>query len=445
MDAKKFFNHLEGRLLNPNRDLSQLSAEEQYNMIMSKVGEFPDSIVSKENLLEKLRNSKKTGKPLKIKFGIDPTGSQIHLGHAVPLLNLRMFQNMGHDIVIVIGDFTATIGDPSGRNTEREPLTQEMVVKNMATYEKQAGKIIDFASSSISKRFNSEWMSKLTIPEWIKFQSSISITEVLQREDFKKRIEAGSGITMAELEYACYMGYDSVVLKPDVELGGKDQFLNLHMCRNMMKIANEEPEVIITYNILSGTTGAKDEEGRFQKMSKSLKNYIAIEEEPNEMYGKVMSITDDVMWLWFRELTSITSQELMELKNYVREGQLHPKDVKGLLARTIVATFNDFDVKVVKTAEENFNSKFGKTKQLIPDDTKIVIVSSGEDVLSVLATATNNSKSQINRILSGNGLKVLEDNEYVLLKKELLLSKVDDFNGSVFKVGKRNFIKIVVK
>ena len=213
MDAKKFFNHLEGRLLNPNRDLSQLSAEEQYNMIMSKVGEFPDSIVSKENLLEKLRNSKKTGKPLKIKFGIDPTGSQIHLGHAVPLLNLRMFQNMGHDIVIVIGDFTATIGDPSGRNTEREPLTQEMVVKNMATYEKQAGKIIDFASSSISKRFNSEWMSKLTIPEWIKFQSSISITEVLQREDFKKRIEAGSGITMAELEYACYMGYDSVVLK----------------------------------------------------------------------------------------------------------------------------------------------------------------------------------------------------------------------------------------
>lgn len=445
MEAKKFFDDLEGRLLNPNRDLSKLSAEEQYNMIMSKVGEFPNSVVSKEVLLEKLKMSKKTGKPLKVKFGIDPTGSQLHLGHAVPLLNLKMFQNMGHEIAIVIGDFTATIGDPSGRNTEREPLTHDMVVQNMETYEKQAGKIINFNSPSVFKHFNSDWMNKLTIPEWIKFQSAISMTEVSQREDFKKRLEAGSGITMAELEYACYMGYDSVVLKPDIELGGKDQFLNLHMCRNMMKIAGEEPEVIITYNILSGTTGAKDEEGRFKKMSKSLKNYIAVEENPDEMYGKVMSVTDDVMWLWFRELTNITPKELEKLKEFVNNGQIHPKDVKSLLARAIVATFNNFDVEVVKLAEENFNSKFGKNRQLVPDDTKEVVVSAGENVVSVLAEVTNNSKSQINRILSGNGLKVLRDNQYVLLKKEELLSRVDDFSGSVFKVGKRNFIKIVVK
>ena len=444
MNAKVFFNELEIKLLNPNRDLSKLSAEEQFNMIMSKVGEFPDSVVSRDTLLEKLKLSKKSGKPLTVKFGIDPTGSQIHLGHAVPLLNLRMFQNMGHKIVMVIGDFTAMIGDPSGRNTEREALTHDMVVENMKTYEKQAGKVIDFNSPNIVKHFNSEWMSKLTIPSWIRFQSSISVTEVLQREDFKKRIEAGGGITMAELEYACYMGYDSVVLKPDIELGGKDQFLNLHMCRNMMRIAGEVPEVIITYNILSGTTGAKDEQGRFQKMSKSLKNYIAVEEEPSEMYGKVMSITDDVMWLWYRELTSITPTELETLKNAVFSEQIHPKDAKSLLARVIVAKFNDFNKSVVEKAEGNFNSKFGQKKQLVPNDIKVISVSTDETVISVLATATDNSKSQINRILSGNGLKVLKESEYVLLTKEELNSNVTAFDGFVFKVGKRNFIKIVV-
>ena len=445
MDAKKFFNDLEAKLLNPDRDLSKLSAEEQYEMIMSKVGEFPDSVISKDVLLNKLKRAKITGKPLKVKFGIDPTGSQIHLGHAVPLLNLRMFQNMGHEIAVVIGDFTATIGDPSGRNTEREPLTHEMVVKNMATYEKQAGKIIDFNSKGISKFFNSEWMNKLTIPEWIKFQSAISMTEVFQREDFKKRIESGSGITMAELEYACYMGYDSVILNPDIELGGKDQFLNLHMCRNMMRIAGKEPEVIITYNILSGTTGAKDDEGRFQKMSKSLNNYIAVEEAPEEMYGKVMSITDDVMWLWFRELTSITPEELRSLKDFVKKEEIHPKDVKEMLARIIVATFNDFDNEVVRKSEENFKSKFGKAKQLIPNDTAEIIVESNENLISLLARATNNSKSQINRILSGNGLKILEGEEYCLIDKETLYVDAVKFNGKVFKVGKRNFVKIVVK
>lgn len=249
---------------------------------------------------------------------------------------------------------------------------------------------------------------------------------------------------MAELEYACYMGYDSVVLKPDVELGGKDQFLNLHMCRNMMRIAGEVPEVIITYNILSGTTGAKDEQGRFQKMSKSLKNYIAVEEEPSEMYGKVMSITDDVMWLWYRELTSITPTELETLKNAVFSEQIHPKDAKSLLARVIVATFNDFNKSVVEKAEGNFNSKFGQKKQLVPNDIKVISVSTDETVISVLATATDNSKSQINRILSGNGLKVLKESEYVLLTKEELNSNVTAFDGFVFKVGKRNFIKIVV-
>lgn len=444
MNAKIFYEELEAKLLNPNRDLTMLSAEEQFNMIMSKVGEFQNSVVSEDVLLKKLKLSKERGKPLKVKFGIDPTGSQIHLGHAVPLLNLRMFQNMGHKIVIVIGDFTAMIGDPSGRNTEREALTHEMVVSNMKTYEKQAGKIIDFNSPNIEKHFNSEWMNKISIPEWIKFQSSISVTEVLQREDFKKRIEAGGGITMAELEYACYMGYDSVVLKPDIELGGKDQFLNLHMCRNMMRIVGEEPEVIITYNILSGTTGKKDDQGRFQKMSKSLKNFIAVEEKPGEMYGKVMAITDDVMWTWFRELTSITPTELETLKKAVADGQIHPKDAKSLLARVVVATFNDFDKNVVKKAEDGFNSKFGHNKQLIPDDTMTVKAFKDDTVVSVLARATNNSKSQIQRILSGNGLKVLKNNEYVCITKEELYSNVTMFEDCIFKVGKRRYVKITV-
>lgn len=442
MEATKFFNDLEQNLLNPHRDLKNLSAEEQFNMIMSKVGQFPDSVVSEESLLQKLKDSKKTGRPLKVKFGIDPTGAQIHLGHAVSLLNLKMFHDMGHEIVIVIGDFTAMIGDPSGRNTEREPLTHEMVLHNMATYEKQAGRIIDFNSPSIVKHFNSEWMNKLTIPQWIKFQSSIAVNEVLQREDFKKRMDAGFGITMAELEYACYMGYDSVMLEPDIELGGKDQFLNLHMCRNMMRIAGKEPEVIITYNILPGTSGVKDSMGRFQKMSKSLKNYIAVEETPNEMYGKVMSITDDVMWLWYRELTNITPTELEQLKTLVCNNELHPKDVKSMLARVIVATFNGFDMACVEQAEKSFNSKFGKSKQIVPDDVKNVEAVTGETLVAVLAEATDNSRSQINRILSGNGLKVLDGDKYIAVSKDSLALTVDNFVGCVFKIGKRHFVKI---
>lgn len=444
MKEEKFLVTLEEKLVNPTRDLSNLTAEQQYEMIMSKVGEFPDSVVGRDVLLDKLRKSKETGRPLKVKFGIDPTGSQIHLGHAVPLLNLRMFQNMGHQIEIVIGDFTATIGDPSGRNAERKPLTREDVVRNMETYEKQAGKIVDFKSPSISKHFNSEWMNQLTILEWIKYQSAISMKEVFQRQDLKKRMETGSGITMSELEYACYMGYDSVVLNPDIELGGKDQFLNLHMCRNMMRIAGKEPEVIITYNILSGTTGAKDSEGMFQKMSKSLKNYIAVEEAPEKMYGHVMSITDDVMWLWFRELTSITTEELKKLKTFAKKGNIPPKEIKALLARIIVATFNDFNYEIVKCAEENFNSKFGKNKKNIPGDTKEIFANSDELLVSVLANATNNSKSQINRVLSGNGLKVLEGDNYRLVKKEELYKSIKNFENSVFKIGKRNFLRVLI-
>lgn len=444
MKAAEFLVGLEKELLFDKRDLTNLTAEEQFEMIVSRAGQFADSIVSQDILLKKLQESKRTGKPLKIKFGIDPTGSQIHLGHAVPLLNLRMFQDMGHEIVLVIGDFTAMIGDPSGRNTEREPLTREIVAKNMTTYEKQASKIIDFSSNGISKKFNSEWMSQLTILDWIQFQSSISVMEVFQREDFKNRMEAGSGITLAELEYACYMGYDSVVLNPDIEIGGKDQFLNLHMCRNMMRIAGLNPEVIITYNILSGISGAKDEFGRFQKMSKSLNNYIAVEEDPNEMYGKVMSISDDVMWLWFRELTRISPKKLQLLIQYVKNGEIHPKDAKSLLARVIVATFNNFDINVVKSAEDNFNSKFGKSKELIPSDVMIVEAKEGETLIALLADATHNSRSQINRILSGNGLKVLKGTKYVIVDKETLYQQSTDFDGFIFKVGKRFFIKISI-
>lgn len=443
MNANEFLVNLEARLSNPNRDLSTLTAEEQYSMIMSKVGEFPNSVTSAEVLLEKLRTSKKTGKPLRIKFGIDPTGAQIHLGHAVPLLNLRMFQDMGHEIILVIGDFTAMIGDPSGRNSEREALTHEMVVNNMTTYQKQASKVLDLSSGKVIKHYNSEWMDKLSIPEWIKFQSAISVTDVLQREDFHKRIEAGSGITMAELEYACYMGYDSVVLEPDVELGGKDQFLNLHMCRNMMRIAKKEPEVIITYNILSGTTGAKDADGRFQKMSKSLKNYIAVEEKPDEMYGQVMSITDDVMWIWFRELTRITTDEMRRLKSLVDEGFLHPKEVKQLLSRVIVATFNEFDSEVVKNAERAFTSKFGQQKKLVPDDVIEVRAQKDESVVTFLARVTASSKSQINRLIQGNGLKVLVKTDYQLFTKENSMMPAQNFEGCVFKVGKRTYVKIL--
>jgi tyrosyl-tRNA synthetase len=439
---------LEDKLLRFDPDLRHLSAEEQLGRIMSKVADIADSVVNPDDLLERLRKSKETGKPLTIKFGIDPTGPDIHIGHAVPLINLRLFQRMGHKILLLIGDFTGMIGDPSGRMDDRPALTEDEMQSNMVTYEDQAARIIDLRDPTIERHYNSEWMHKITLREWVSIIKKISASALLQREDFRERLAAGHGLSLAEMEYALYMGYDSVVLEPDLEIGGVDQYLNMHMCRTMMANAGQKPEIIVTYNLLAGTTGEKDEQDRYIKMSKSRGNYIAVTAKPADMYGKVMSVPDDVMWIWYRELTEITSDDLKIFRALSEGGQIHPKEAKQLLARVIVGTFNNFDHQIIKSAEEDFNEKFGKKAVLVPDSTKVI---SQKDiysfqtttVLSALAGITQNSKSEIRRLAKQKGIRILQkgETEYVPMTTKDLDIPLFDIDGAVVKVGKRRYFK----
>src|SRR5258708_2111785 len=331
----QFIKNLEKALINPQIDLRGLTAKQQFELINSKVAIHPEAIIQKQNksnneLLDLFKKSKKTGKPLHIKFGIDPTGPNIHVGHAISLLMLRRFRWMGHHIDLVVGDATARIGDPSGRSSEREVLDDKTIKKNMSTYIKQASRILNLdIENDVKVWFNSKWLSSMKMVEdWLPILQKISGHKLLEREDFTRRLKAGGTVSAAEMMYPMFMAYDSVVIKPDIELGGVDQLLNLHWCRELMKLNNQKSEVFILVDLLPGTSGEKDEKGQLTKMSKSKQNFIMLAEEPEEAYGKVMSIPDEVMWIWYRELTEISAQDLDELKNTVSSGEIHPMEAK---------------------------------------------------------------------------------------------------------------------
>jgi len=439
MAQSNFLETLEKKLLTLEKDLSHLSAEEQYERIMARVATRPNSVISPEDLLKQLKRSKDTGKPLKIKFGIDPTGPEIHIGHAISMINLSMFLRMGHELQIVVGDFTAKIGDPSGRSNERPPLTDEDIQKNMESYERQASRLIDFKHERVTKHFNSEWMSKLTFAEWLELLKGISLSSMIQRDDFRKRLDKGLGVSLAEMEYGLFMGYDSIALKSDMEIGGIDQYLNFHCCRNMMNQARLKPEVILTYDLLPGMSGEKDEDGRLVKMSKSKGNYIPIEADPKDMYGKVMSIPDEVMWVWYREITQISEDERSKLKVLVESQELHPKDAKKLLARVVVATFNHYDTKVVEEAERDFDSKFGKSSSLVPDNVVKVSFEPNEKIIDTLARVLKESKGHVRRLVKQSGIRILKAGKYLPMTEEELERDTSFFKGSFIKVGKIHF------
>lgn len=434
---------LEDRLLHPLQDLSHLSGEEQFNLIMSKAGDG-ESVIDQADLKSRFIWAKQTGQPLKIKLGIDPTGSEIHLGHAIPLLTLNRFQRMGHLIQFVVGDFTAMIGDPGERMDARAPLTQEGVLANMRTYKEQASHILNFDAPNVQIHYNSSWLAKINMTEWLNITKKVTINSLIQREDFRQRLAKGAPLTMAEIGYSLLQGYDSVVLHPDLELGGMDQYLNLHACRRMMEIDGQKPENIFCVNLLPGTTGERDQLNRLAKMSKSKGNYIPMSAPPEDMYGKVMSIPDEVMWIWYRELTEITPVELRELQEAVQQNSIHPKEAKQLLARVIVATFNSFQPEVIHDAEANFNSKFGKTKSLIPDDCIDVQPLADERLLDLLSRASKRSSSDIKRLAEQDGLKILKNDEYVVLSPEQLPMPAQNFVDSHFRLGKRNYYHIIL-
>lgn len=440
-----FLGQLENKLLQPVPDLSGLNAEDQYSLIVEKAGDG-NSIVPAEGLLEKLRRSKQDRKPLVIKFGIDPTGSEIHLGHAISLINLRRFKAMGHRIILVIGDFTAMIGDPGERMDSRPTLTEDQVQENMRTYKEQAAKILDL--DGVEQHYNSEWLKKLSLSDWIKLTKGQTVNSLVQRRDFKERLESGQPLSLAEFEYALLMGYDSVVLKPDIEVGGQDQYLNFHFCRAMMDMAQLSPEVFVTYDLLPGTSGQKDAQGRFVKMSKSRNNYIPIMAGPADVYGKVMSIPDDVMWIWYKQVTEIRKAELDRLQEAVNTAEIHPKQAKQLLARVVVATLNNNDMEVVAAAEKDFNEKFGKAAVLVPENIECCNVNFQDKAIDVVRALIKKTGSEIRRLTEQKGLYRLVGDAYEPLTTESLLKPtatlLEGTDGNlILKVGKKQFFKLL--
>ncbi len=316
-----------------------------------------EETIRAEELRAKLERAEKTGKPLRVKVGFDPTAPDIHLGHTVLIRKMKHFQDLGHTVIFLIGDFTGLIGDPSGQNVTRKPMTPEQIAANAETYKKQVFKILDHKKTVVD--FNSKWLGQLTGRDWITLCSKYTVARILERDDFSKRMKEQRPIAIHELLYPLAQGYDSVALECDVELGGTDQKFNLLVGRNLQPVYGQESQVIMTMPILEGLDG-------IQKMSKSLGNYVGINEPPAEMFGKLMSISDDLMWRYHLLLTDLSPSQIDELKESVAAGTAHPLDVKKALARRIVADFHG--AEAATRAQEEFEAT-SRIRQEIADTT----------------------------------------------------------------------------
>ncbi|HIC40789.1 MAG TPA: tyrosine--tRNA ligase, partial [Piscirickettsiaceae bacterium] len=304
--------------------------------------------------LEELKKKLAKNKPLRIKAGFDPTAPDLHLGHTVLINKLKQLQDLGHEIIFLIGDFTGMIGDPTGKSTTRPPLTKEQVLENSQSYQEQVFKILDKDKTKVV--FNSEWMGKMSSTEMIELASKQTVARMLERDDFSKRYKSGQGISIHEFLYPLIQGHDSVVLESDVELGGTDQKFNLLMGRELQKQAGKEQQVILTMPILEGLDGV-------QKMSKSLNNYIGIDDAPDDMFGKIMSVSDDLMWRYLELLSFETLETIGAWKQEVENGE-NPRNIKFRLAKEIITRFHSDDA--AKQAQQNFINRFAKNK--IPDE-----------------------------------------------------------------------------
>jgi tyrosyl-tRNA synthetase len=379
-----------------------------------------DEIIPLDDLKAKL----KKGKPLKIKAGFDPTAPDLHLGHTVLINKLKQLQDLGHEILFLIGDFTAMIGDPTGKSATRPPLSDEQIQENSKTYQDQVFKILDKNKTQVV--FNSHWMKKLSSADMIKLASQQTVARMLERDDFSKRYKSGQGISIHEFLYPLVQGYDSVALEADVELGGTDQKFNLLMGRELQKNNNQEPQIILTMPILEGLDGV-------QKMSKSLNNYIAIDDSPDEMFGKIMSISDDLMWRYL-ELLSFESMETIESwKTEVDQGE-NPRNIKFRLANEIITRFHsEEDAKV---ANQNFIDRFAKNQ--IPDEMDEYEFEAGIKIGNLLKDANLvDSTSEAFRMIKQGAVKI--DGEKVFDKDINLPS-----GTAVYQVGKRKFARITL-
>lgn len=381
-------------------------------------------IIRREHLENRLKKWEKGDKPLRIKLGIDPTGSVLHIGHAVVLRKLRQFQDLGHTIIFLIGDFTARIGDPTGRSVERKPLSNEDICSNMKTYVDQASLILDF--SKVELHYNSEWLKNLSFTDVIALTSRVTFAQVAQRADFKERIKNDQDLSLQEFIYPVMQGYDSVELHADVEMGGTDQKFNLLMGRQIQERYNQPPQDIVTVPILEGLDG-------HEKMSKSLNNYIGITEDPSPMYAKVMSIPDSLIVRYFELATDVPSADLDKIRSDLKSG-VNPRDLKMRLAREIVTLYHSS--KAASQAEEQFVLVFQK-KSLPNEIPEKIFKQKKICILDLLfESGLASSKSDARRLIDGGGVRL--DSERV---SDLNLIIQITNKGVLIQVGKRRFLR----
>lgn len=381
-------------------DLSDLSPQEQAALVEGRaVNLIPSAAV----LAEKIEAAQAAGRALVIKYGIDPTSPDVHLGHAVPIIIAGRFQRMGHHVVFIIGDVTAKIGDPSGRSSERPPLTDEEIERNLSGYQRQVAPFIDFQRADL--RFNGEWLNKVTLPELVGVLARVPVSMSLQREDFRTRLAEGHGLSVAELVYSVVMAWDSVAIDADVELGGVDQLLNLQMCRKVMEISDQTPEVVVTTPLIEGTDGTG------AKMSKSKGNYVALTAPPDEVYGRLMSIPDHLTEPYLQLLTEWTDDEIRVVARRLEAGTAHPMAVKRILAGEVVAALHGLHAAAAARAE--FTARF--SKRSFRDTRHLPVVSlkdHAEDTLGVLISRTLDfapSISAVRRVAQQNGLRLIRE------------------------------------
>ena len=391
-----------------------------------------DEVIDLEELKQKLIKAEESGRPLIVKLGLDPTAPDIHLGHTVVLRKARQIQNLGHKVIIIIGDFTGMIGDPTGKSKTRKELSKEEVMINAETYKKQMFKILDPDKTEV--RFNGEWLSKLNFKDVIELASKYTVSRMLEREDFKNRFKAQQPIAIHEFMYPLIQGYDSRAIKADIELGGTDQRFNILMGRTLQKEYREDKQIAIFMPLLEGTDGS-------EKMSKSLGNYIGIDESSNDMYSKAMSIPDKLITKYYNLVTDIHPGEVEKINKELENGEVNPRDIKMKLAKEIVKLYHG--EIVAEESEEYFKSVFQKKE--IPDDIKEIEIINNtlkdrQNTISKIITDMGFVKSsrEAKRLIEQGAVKL--NGERIVVQETIALK-----NGDIIQCGKRNFVKVIMK
>lgn len=393
-----------------------MNLKDQLEVIKKDTVDF----ITEEEFLDKLNRKKQ----LKVKLGVDPSRPDLHLGHAVVLRKLRQFQKFGHIVYLIIGDFTARIGDPSGRSKTRPLLSEEEVKANSKTYVEQAFKILDPNKTVI--KFNSEWLSKLTFEDIINLTSRYTVARMLERDDFNKRLAENEPISISEFLYPIAQAYDSIVIEADVEMGGTDQLFNLLVGRKLQEEFGQEPQIVVTMPLIEGTDGSL-------KMSKSYNNYIAFNDTPDDIFGKIMSVPDHLIIKYMTYLTDISRDKIKDFENKMKNDEINPRDVKMVLAEEVVKML--YNEEEAKKAKDNFVAIFQKKD--MPDDLPEILVQENETILDIVAkTNVFDSNSEIKRAISQGAIRINDE-------------KIDDFkfvpnfeDGDVLRVGKKNYFRL---